>query len=312
MFELLLLRKKKSTQSSGPYTLIGGLNFADVNESKKTYKYFYVDDVFSTGTSLKTKRWVCMATGNLSVGIFAGGYGTNSKEYLSSTEKYQYDNNTTIASFNLSTGRSYGAGISDNLNAVFFKGEEYDGVNGWPRGTVERYTYSTNSKITNSYITHRAQHCSANNDTLGINAGGTYGTGQYPSSTTTELYRFSNNVLSMGANLLAKRDIGAAVGNIAFCIIAGGSTYNSASAEKYTFSNNAIASTTSLTKKRAGCSGSGNSEFGLFVGGGGQTGSSNSIDRYTYATDTCLSTSTLMTVALAWQSATSSSPGWAA
>jgi hypothetical protein len=307
MFELLLLKKKKTGVINEGFGVVGGgrtVVSSTFVYLANTYNYVFTNDAVTGGNNLSFARYDLGAASNGQYAIFAGG--TNSTSFpLSNTDKLTFSNLTIAVSTQLPIVRRSFAATSTDTFAYFATGISTGSEHGLTLATTSnKYNYSNDAIISGASTTRRSQTAAAGNLTFGVFDTGAKG---YYDIRAVEKYRYSNDTVSAGTFSPTSYSpaIHAAAGNETFAIFAGGYLYGPLTyTTKYTYSNDARISTTSLPVGMYEHCGFGNKALIIFTHG--DITRKFSLVNETYATGTKLLASSY----LLNPGAASSSPGW--
>ena len=119
--------------------LSGGLTPVDTNQ-----KYAYSDDTRSAATALSTNRDKAggMSDSGVSGYVVAGGYGSLGATYLSSTDKYDFSDDTRSAGTALSSARRQQFAMSDSGVAGYQAG----GYDDNPMSSADTFAWPSDTR----------------------------------------------------------------------------------------------------------------------------------------------------------------------
>ena len=204
-----------SSGSTGPgIGVFGGGTPNSSTSFSTTCIYNYSANTTVAGTNLTyTADWLA-ATGNLTEGVFGGGYNS---AYLSTTCIYNYSANTTVAGTNLTYTADWLAATGNSTEGVF--GGGYNGTTFF--STTSIYNYSANTTIAGINLTYAANGLAATGNSIEGVFGGGYNSSTL--SSTTSIYNYSANTTIAGTNLTHGVWGLAATGNSTEGVFGGGS-----------------------------------------------------------------------------------------
>ncbi len=185
---------------------INNVNYPPVYSTLTTI-YTYSNNVISSGRNLTYTVSDGAASGNSTIGIFAGG--DEGSYFANNTSIYTYSSNTSVIGTVLSIGRAYLTATGNTILGVFGGGSQ---SNYGSATTTDIYSYSSNTVISGALLSFFSNHPAAvGNSSIGVFGGGETQSGT--SLNTTTVYNYTSNTIVVGGNLLYIQTYASACGS---------------------------------------------------------------------------------------------------
>lgn len=290
MLEMMLPKKKKGASYASFGIFTHGTNSTGASVSTSS-RYALTDGSWSAGSAMKVARnnhgWNSAPT----FGIVAG----NGDAALSTTEKYNYGDDTVVNGATLTTSY-YAVGSGNSLVGYFTAG------NG-SQQAVCKYTYSNNATATVANLSN----VNDSNQTGGGNA--SFGI-HYNNAVNKITY--SNDTVGQVTGVTPVTN-SAHIGLSAYGLWVNGGNFGMSSyyqsATRYVYSNDTRSTQTGISVNKQGHAGANNLTTGLISSGWNASGYLTSNDTYDFAAITVAPT-TALGAARRRGSGLSTSPGW--
>jgi len=161
-------------------------------------KYNYAAETRTSAAALITRRWLHSAiTDKSTVAIYAGG-GSNTINYIATTEKYTYSSNVMAAATSLTNPKGWAVPLGNSTVGLITSGIQSAGEN---RSTY-KYTYSGDTVTSGTTLsTFRWAGGSVSSNVAGIVSYGQSNNFWTSPLASVEIYRYSNETTSTGSNL---------------------------------------------------------------------------------------------------------------
>lgn len=290
MLEMMISKKKKAASYASFGIFTHGTNSTGASVSTSS-KYSLSDAVWSAGTAMKVARnnqgWNSAPT----FGIVAG----NGDGALSTTEKYNYGDDTVVNGATLSTSY-YSVGTGNSLVGYFSAG------NG-SQQAICKYTYSSNVTATVANL--------GNVNDSNATGGGNASFGIVYNNSVNKI-QYSNDTCGQITGVTAVTNA-AHIGLTAYGLWVNGGNFGMSSyyqsATKYTYSSDVRATQTGIALNKQGHAGANDGTIGLISSGWNASGYLTSNDTYVFAT-LVVAPTTALGAARRKGSGLSTAPGW--